>query len=102
MLGIVYATKKFHNFIYGRQIRVITYHKPLISLIQISAIASSRLQRMQIKLLKYNIKLQYLPGKHMYVADLLSRSYLKDEVDHDDKWISETVYSVSKSYKHYK
>lgn len=99
MLGIVFSTKKFHNYIYGKKINVITDHKPLVSLLQkeISAIASSRLQRMRIKLLKYNLNLQYLPGKYMFVADLLSRSYLKDELDYDDKWISETVHSVSRS-----
>ncbi|XP_039307927.1 uncharacterized protein K02A2.6-like [Solenopsis invicta] len=28
MLSIVYATQRFHNYIYGRQIKVITDHKP--------------------------------------------------------------------------
>lgn len=50
---------------------------------------------MRLKLLKYKIKLQYLPGKYMYVADLLSRSYLKDEMENDDPWISEIVYILS-------
>lgn len=99
LLGIVFATKKFHNFIYGRNVNFITDHKPLVNLLkkEVCAIASSRLQRMRLKLLKYNINLQYLPGKYMYVADLLSRSYLKDEIENDDIWISETVHSISKS-----
>lgn len=99
MLGIVYATKKFHQFIYGQDINIITDHKPLLSILQkeIATIPSSRLQRMRIQLLKYKINLKYLPGKYMYVADLLSRSYLKDEIEDDDKWISETVPSISKS-----
>lgn len=32
---------------------------------------------MILKLLKYKIQLQYLPGKYIHVAVLLSRSYLK-------------------------
>lgn len=34
MLGIVYATKKFYNFVNGRKVKFITDHKPLISLLQ--------------------------------------------------------------------
>ena len=39
-----------------------------------------RLQRMSLKLQKYDIKLQYVPGKYMHVADTLSRAYL-NEID---------------------
>lgn len=50
---------------------------------------------MKIKLLKYEIHLQFSPGKEMYVADLLSRSFLKDKVK-DDSELSEVVHSVEK------
>ncbi|KAK9674786.1 Integrase zinc binding domain [Popillia japonica] len=40
---------------------------------------------MIIKLMNYDIELRYLPGKHMYIADLLSRNYenigVEDEID---------------------
>jgi tyrosine-protein phosphatase YwqE len=79
MLSIVEVCKKFHNLIYGLKVNVQTDHKPLVSLFQkpISKIGSSRLQRLRLKVLKYALDVQYIPGKQMYVADLLSRDYIK-------------------------
>lgn len=56
-LAVVFACQKFHFFIYGRRITVITDHKPLLGIIKkkINKIISARLQRMKIRLLKYNI-----------------------------------------------
>jgi hypothetical protein len=96
MLGIVYATHKFHQFIYGRKINVITDHKPLVSIInvkKISDIASFRLQRMKLKLLKYNLNVKHVPGKQMHIADLLSRNY-ESNICHETEWIAEVVHSV--------
>lgn len=58
LLGIVFATKKFHNYIYGREVQVITDHKPLISILKkkVADVPSSRLQRMKVKLLKYRLQ----------------------------------------------
>lgn len=99
LLAIVFATGRFHNYIYGRdKITVITDHKPLINLLnkKICDIPSSRLRRMRIKLLDYQLSTQYLSGKLLHVADLLSRMYL-DECDSDDGWITEVVHSISNS-----
>ena len=99
LLSIVFATTKFHNYIYGRNINVITDHKPLINLLKknISDIASSRLKRLKIRLLKYNLNVSYTPGKYMFIADLLSRSYLNDNQDITDEWINEEVHAISMS-----
>ncbi|GBO11595.1 Retrovirus-related Pol polyprotein from transposon 17.6 [Araneus ventricosus] len=86
-ISIVFAVTKFHYFIYGRQVEVLTDHKPLVSIMSKSVgnVLSPRLQRMKIKLLKYQLSLTYLPGKYMYIADLLSREYivkpLKDDIE---------------------
>lgn len=58
-LAIVFATRKFHHYIYGRKIEVYTDHKPLITVMKkpISQVHSPRLQRMKLKLLKYNLNL---------------------------------------------
>lgn len=95
LLSIVFATQKFHNYIYGKRINVTTDHKPLISILnkKISEILSTRLQRMRIKLLKYQINIAYIPGKEMHIADLLSRSFVK-ETDVDDTWLREIVHSI--------
>lgn len=46
LLSIVFATQKFHNYIYGRESNLITNYKPLISIPnkKISEIPSTRLQ----------------------------------------------------------
>lgn len=95
LLSIIFATQKFHYYIYGREINVNTDHKPLISILnkKISEIPSTRLQRMKIKLLKYQIKIAYIPGKEMHIADLLSRSFM-NEANTDDTWLKEVVHSI--------
>jgi len=95
LLSLVFATQKFHNYIYGRKINVITDHKPLIRIInkKISEIPSTRLQRIRIKLLKYQIEISFKPGKEMHIADLLSRSFI-NETNTDDTWLQEVVHSI--------
>ena len=64
-------------------------HKPLESLyIKPLFHAPKRLQRMFLRLQRYDIELSYKQGKHMYIADTLSRAYLKtnkDEVKTQDE-----------------
>lgn len=98
MLSIVEATRKYHDFLYGRpEILVQTDHKPIVSIMtkHVASINNARLQRMRLKLLKYNLNVTYVPGKNMYIADLLSRSFLNDKV-FDDPELSEVVHSLSK------
>lgn len=96
-LSIVFAATKFHYFIYGRQVEVLTDHKPLVSVMNksVGSVVSPRLQRMKIKLLKYQLNLKYLPGKYMYVADLLSRSFIVKPMK-DDVEMTEMVHSLTK------
>ena len=42
--------------------------------------APKRLQRMLLQLQKYSLDVTYKKGKHMHLADTLSRAYLPDEV----------------------
>lgn len=59
----------------------------------IDKIPSPRLQRLKIKLLRYNLELEYCPGKKLVLADLLSGSYIKDKVE-DDESMTDIVHSV--------
>lgn len=97
LLGVVYACEKFHSYIYGRPIKVITDHKPNVSVMakQISSINSSRLQRLRLKLLKYDIQIQYQPGKCLHVADYLSRNISNEKIV-DDEEMKDVVHSVEK------
>ena len=40
--------------------------------------ATPRLQRMLMRLQRYDIQLKYVAGKEMYISDALSRAYLKE------------------------
>ena len=79
-MAIVYASEKFDQYILGREvIKVETDHKPLIPIFKKPLLhAPKRLQRMLLRLQKYPLSVSYLPGKQIYIADMLSRAYLPD------------------------
>ena len=81
MLAVLVACEKFDNFIYGLpHIIVHSDHKPLEAILKKSINdAPRRLQRMLLRLQKYNVEIQYRPGKEMWIADLLSRLFSKEE-----------------------
>jgi hypothetical protein len=88
MLAIVHSCTKFDQYIYGRlEVKVQSDHKPLETIFK-KPIASSpkRLQRMLLFLQKYSLKVEYKKGKHMYIADTLSRAYLKQYPKKEDKY----------------
>uniref|UniRef100_A0A1Y1NHV7 RNA-directed DNA polymerase n=3 Tax=Photinus pyralis TaxID=7054 RepID=A0A1Y1NHV7_PHOPY len=96
-LAILFACKKFHNFIYGRKTTVYTDHLPLISLMrkEIIKIPSTRLQRIRLKLTIYDIDVKFLPGCKMHVADALSRACSKSERCETDSSLADVVHSVN-------
>ena len=100
LLAVVFATNKFHQYIYGKEIDAQTDHKPLeVIMKKPIGNATARVQRMMLKLQRYSIKLVYVPGKHLHVADALSRAYIEDEADCgfiDD--IEVMVHSVTQNF----
>ena len=82
-LAVVYGCHKFHHFIYGRHVVVESDHKPLQAIFSKPLLtAPMRLQRLLLAVQKYDLTVQYKPGKLMFVADTLSRSYL-EEIDEE-------------------
>ena len=78
-LGVVFACERFHTYIYGRAVTVETDHKPLIAIsTKHLCDAPPRLQRLLLRIQKYDMKLEYTPGKELIVADTLSRAYLNE------------------------
>ncbi|CAC5421205.1 unnamed protein product [Mytilus coruscus] len=78
-LAIVYGCNKFHEYVYGRRVQIETDHKPLQSIfLKPLQQTPPRLQRLLIALEKYDLKVDYKPGKEMYLSDHLSRSFLKE------------------------
>ncbi|KAK2143360.1 hypothetical protein NP493_4554g00000 [Ridgeia piscesae] len=75
-LSVVFACERFHSYIYGRRVLVETDHKPLISISKKQlGDAPPRLQRLLLRIQKYDLVLEYTPGKYLVIADTLSRSY---------------------------
>ena len=77
MLAIVFACERFNDYIYRRNgVNVETDHKPL-EVIKTKPLnnASARLQRMMLRLQRYDLRVRYKQGKFMYLADTLSRAF---------------------------
>lgn len=99
LLAIIYSCRKFHYFIYGREAVIKTDHMPLVALMEkeIHKIPSGKLQRMRIRLLNYRIKVEYLPGKFMFIADYLSRDSQKFKLTEEESVFHESILAISAS-----
>lgn len=100
MMAILFACTKFNFYTYGRRVKIINDHKPLLGIInkEIHKIASAKLQRMRLKLLNYDIELEYAPGKTIQLADYLSRYMIKTENEsNEDKSITQAIMSINVS-----
>ena len=74
MLAIVYATMKWHHYLYGRRFLVETDHKPLVDIKNKNiALAPPRIRGMLMQTSQYDFELRHKPGKDMVLPDTLSR-----------------------------
>ena len=75
-LTIVSCMDKWHQYLYGKHdITVHTDHQPLETIFKKPLTkAPRRLQRMMLKLQRYQFTVRYKKGKELYVADTLSRA----------------------------
>ena len=78
-LGIVFACERFNQYLARReQILVETDHKPLESIFKKSLLsAPCRLQRMLLRLQRFNLTVKYKPGSQMLLADHLEPHSMK-------------------------
>ena len=72
-LAVVFFTKYFRHYLYGRKFTVVTDHQALIWLHN-TRDTSSRLLRWRLRLLDFQYDIQYRPGKTNLNADALSRN----------------------------
>ena len=76
-LALVYAEKKFHNYLYGQKFKMMTDHKPLLGLVGEDKgypdRATARILRWALLLSTYDYKLEYRPGALNGNANGLSR-----------------------------
>ena len=84
-LAIVFGVKRFHQYLYGREFKIYTDHKPLLGLLNstkaIPAMSSSRMQRWSLTLAAYDYQLDFRAGIKNSNADALSRLPLPDKPD---------------------
>ena len=74
LLAIVFALERLNHYTFGRTITVQSDHQPLQSIWKKSIVsASSRLQRLLLRLAHYDINIEFLCGKENVIADALSR-----------------------------
>lgn len=78
-LAILFSCMRFEQFIIGGTITVESDQKPLQTILAKPLLtASKRLQQMLLALQRYNFSLKFVPGKQMFIADLLSRLHLEE------------------------
>ena len=71
MLAVVFALEKFNNYIYGQPVTVHSDRKPLenVSKKSIYNMCITSTTAHDDELQKYDFKVNYKQGKHMYLAD---------------------------------
>ena len=66
--------ERFNHYVFGKQVLIETHHIPLESIWKKNIpSASPRLQRVLLKMVKYNVEMRYIQGKTSVIADALSR-----------------------------
>ena len=75
LLSVVCGIEKFTSYTFGRNIMILSDHKPLSCIILKELInAPPRLQRMLLRLQKYNVTIVYHKGSEIVFADHVSRN----------------------------
>ena len=73
LLGIVFGIEHFKHFTFGTEVHMITDHKPFMSSLKKSLVASSsRFSRLMLKIVDFPLKVLYHPGMKMAISDALS------------------------------
>ncbi|MES9973449.1 MAG: RNase H-like domain-containing protein, partial [Candidatus Thiodiazotropha sp.] len=95
MLAVVFALERFNDYTFGNTTTVFSDHKPLVS-ISTKPLhrVPRRLQRMLIRLQRYDYSIVYKPGSQMYLADTLSRAFLPeiDEAEQEYEAVNASEY----------
>ena len=66
LLGVVWATEHFKNYLYGAEYEIVTDHKALLSALNVNHSNKTmhcRLTRWVNPLLPFNFKIKHIPGK---------------------------------------
>ena len=98
LYAIMFGCRKFHQYIYGRKVKLYTDHKPLETILSKPlSQAPPRLQRMMLQIQPYDLEVHYIRGKDIPVADALSRLHTSEE---SDDFQNEIEFHVNSFVKH--
>ena len=76
LLGLVWASEHFKNYLYGAEFEIVTDNKTLFSALSANHSNKTihrRLTPLVDRLLSFNLKVSRIPGKDMDFTNLLSR-----------------------------
>jgi len=82
LLAIVWATKYFRPYLYGRRFKVVSDHKPLVWIMNVND-PGSRLMRWRIQLAEYDYEIVHRSGAQNTNANALSRISSVNTVEED-------------------
>ena len=93
--NIVFGCERFHTYVYEKHFTIESDHKPLEMIQQKPLTAAPPcLQRVLLRLQTYDVKITYLPGRKMLLADSLSRSPSTDSMTIDlDRQINQVQFT---------
>lgn len=95
-LALIFGVKKFHQYLWGRKFKMVTDHKPLLTLFgehkSLPTMAAARIQRWAIILSAYDYHIEYCPSEKHSNADGLSRVPLPDTMDVGTAAVSENIH----------
>ena len=73
LLAACWSLEKFNHYVFGKKVIIETDHKPLERIWKKTITsASRRLQRLLLKMEKYDVEIRYIQGKTNVIADALS------------------------------
>ena len=82
LLAVQFSLERFNQYTYGKKVTIESDHKPLEAIVKKSlAAAPPRLQRILLRMQKYDYSLEYRPGKELFLPDMLSRAPLSETAD---------------------
>ncbi len=87
-LAIAWACTRFDNYLIGLKFTIETDHKPLLPLLTTKFFdeLTPRLQRICLRLLRFNYDVIHTAGKNLVTADLLSRKPVSESTNEDKKF----------------
>ena len=97
MFAIVFGTSKFHQYIYRKTVMVESDHKPLESLFKKPlSTAPQGILRMMLRVLQYNLIVNYRPGDQLHIVNTLSRAGQLESTSQADEFEVHLLVQISK------